>query len=103
MGNSCNHSNYAENETSKTHIDSSVKVGKFLHNGSILGVTSLDATRLVTCSDDCTVAIFDISQFGVGESYSPIYCKGHEKSVNRVAVHNGSIWSASRDLSLRQV
>jgi hypothetical protein len=102
MGNSCNHSNYSEKEASKTNIDLSVKVGNALHNGSILGVASIDSSRLVTCSDDCTLAISDISQIS-NQQFQPLHCRGHEKAVNRVAFVNGSIWSASRDLSLRQV
>jgi WD40 repeat protein len=66
-----------------------------IHNGAILGLASLSETKVVTCSDDKSLGIYDTS------TRTAAYLQGHRKAVNRVIVHDDLIWSCSRDLSVK--
>lgn len=75
-----------------------------LHRGSVLAL-SFCGDKTVSCSDDGRICIFDWTS----PRQTKLYCTpGHERAVNRVAVvvdeaaHPTSLWSVSRDLSLRQ-
>lgn len=80
-------------------------------SGAILGLSSI-AGKLLTCSDDKTVAV------SLWNYPSPLHTSpnhegvsiltGHKKAVNRVTAFkdtNGNLkcWTASRDLSLKCV
>ena len=68
-----------------------------IHDGSIANICAFK-NHLVSCSEDKRVALFDWDL-----PDAPKYFIGHTKAVNRVFGSQSFIWSASRDLSIRQV
>ena len=79
-----------------------------VHKGSILGVSSINTDnkkRIISCSDDNTIGVVSLDSItdliNVKENYE--YLIGHQKAVNRVYCSNNTIFSISRDLSLKQV
>jgi hypothetical protein len=111
MGN-CNHNAHlynpssAGNKESTDDSDSLLHLGQPIHQGSVLGL-SLDSgkEKLFTCSDDKRIAIIGEDYFTLGPSVDRRieYLEGHTRAVNRLCVHGNFAYSASRDLSLRQV
>lgn len=74
-----------------------------LHDGSILCHCELDDnTRIITCSDDKRLSVIDKRSLTADVNYRPKYLVGHSKAVNRLVQIGNTIWSASRDLSLKQ-
>ena len=54
-----------------------------------------------TCSDDNRIAVLKNDHHS--NAYSVVhYLVGHDKAVNKITMNNDILWSASRDLSLRQ-
>ena len=84
----------SSNETSTRSISNHVSA---IHSGGILGMTQLSDNEVVTCSDDKTIAIFNVDQKQIRQ-----YLKGHTKAVNRVISDGHYIWSCSRDLCVKQ-
>ena len=93
------------------HFPSNKESESPIHTGSVLGLSSSFNGKTLSCGDDKRIAIFSWTKnnsplrqqpsFSIAHT-SIMYCTGHEKAVNRIAVADGFIWSASRDLSLRQ-
>ncbi len=103
MGN-CNTSPYNDSSTSVEVVD--VETLNSIHNGSILGMVSSNKDCcFYTCSDDKRIAKISFSQFeGINKWIVQDYLEGHKKSVNRICINddNTILWSAARDLSLKQ-
>lgn len=57
---------------------------------------------LFTCSDDKRIARLECN-CSPNEPESVKYYEGHTKTVNKVAANGNILWSASRDLSIKQV
>lgn len=100
MGN-CNSGVYNDS-VSATELNNDIEVLSSIHKGSILGMaSSLKDRCFYTCSDDKRIAkiVLDSNKWRVQK-----YFDGHVKSVNRICINedNTSLWSASRDLSLKQ-
>ena len=78
-----------------------------IHDGAIISAISIDSKRIATCGDDKRIAIIESDSFLTANKgqLSPRYLIGHNKAVNRLAVcpEGESLWSCSRDLSIRQV
>lgn len=79
--------------------------GPSIHNGSVLGLASASSC-LLSCSDDKSISILrQNKESQMWEKQASLI--GHDKAVNRVAIrsteHGNIVWSASRDLSIRQV
>lgn len=72
-----------------------------IHKGSILGV--IDTTcGLVTCSDDTRVGVIEKRLDGsLASKFS--YLDGHKKAVNKASSRGNILWTASRDLGVKQV
>lgn len=77
-----------------------------VHQGSVLGIASR-GNLIASCGDDKLISLSDrkLLQSRSTDLYQPISLSGHEKAVNRVHfdTHNGLLYSASRDLSIRLV
>ena len=73
-----------------------------IHKGPILGICSNKLIDLFTCSDDNKIAL---SKYDGKQNNSIKYYEGHSKAVNKVLYteNSNSLWSASRDLSLKNV
>jgi len=70
------------------------------HDGGVLGLCSVNENVFVSCSDDGTLRRGDWGDTSSTEDWMAF--KGHKKAVNRVAVSEDMVYSASRDLSVRQ-
>jgi WD40 repeat protein len=101
MGNTCNSKSYEYEH--KQHCDEKISL---IHDGSSILSTSscyndIDQCYYIgTCSDDNRIAILkkdDSNRYTICH-----YLLGHEKAVNRIAMNKNVLWSASRDLSLKQ-
>lgn len=102
MGNSCKSKSYEYDEQQR---DDNEKV-LLIHDGSSILSTSycyndIDQCHYIgTCSDDNRIGILkkdDTNRYTVCH-----YLLGHEKAVNKIAMNKNTLWSASRDLSLKQ-
>lgn len=95
---------YSNSSTqSKSTELSKAAVAAAIHKGPILGICyCYNNNGLFTCSDDNKIAQSKCD----GKQNSPImYYEGHRKAVNKVLYEeiSNSLWSASRDLSLKNV
>lgn len=78
-----------------------------IHDGAIISAISIDCKRIATCGDDKRIAIIDSDSFSTASKSQlyPRFLLGHNKAVNRLALchRDQTLWSCSRDLSIRQV
>ena len=58
---------------------------------------------MFTCSDDKRIAKLDCINNNEGLNSPVTYYEGHTKAVNKIAINGDKLWSASRDLSIKQV
>ena len=99
MGN-CNSD--VHNDSVRRALSNDIEILSSIHKGSILGMASSIKDRcFYTCSDDKRIA-----KIGINNNNWRVqkYFDGHVKSVNRICINedNTILWSASRDLSLKQ-
>lgn len=78
-----------------------------IHDGAIISAISIDCNQIATCGDDKRIAIIKSDTFSSARNSQlyPRFLLGHDKAVNRLALcsRNQTLWSCSRDLSIRQV
>lgn len=107
----CKSSSYAADSKSRssgeqhsfsTHRNQEHPSANALHTGSILNLLTLQTTnRIVTCSDDGTIAVSDAGHV-FKANYEPVRLRSHTKAVNRITAVDNDIWSVSRDLCVKQ-
>ena len=104
MGN-CNSQARHEYDVNSIPAEGASGTNAPLHQGCILGHLEIDNGQVITCSEDKTIGVIDKRRLFTNRDYRPAYMMGHTKAVNRLAwtTIDQSIWSASRDLSLKQV
>ena len=68
-----------------------------IHNEYVSCISTYK-NKLLTCSGDKRIALFAADLSGEVK-----YFHGHSKSINRILGGRKFIWSASRDLSIKQV
>lgn len=100
----------------KTFIDSPSLSSQFgqimhpLHDGPILGVTSStnsavlpNKTLIATCGGDGNIGLLSTeSSINKIENNTVRYLKGSKKPVTQACIVGNSLYSASRDLTIRQ-
>jgi hypothetical protein len=106
MGNFCNGNRglqYNSNNVITLNVNNSEnkKISFPIHHGSIWDVSCLD-NAILTASEDCRVGLNAVLPNHHLDG-NPIYFEGHRKAVNRIVQSNNKLWSASRDLSVKQV
>ena len=93
--------------TEATSADKATSDVNPLHEGAILGISCIPGMT-VACSDDRLISAYP--WIDASPPVKPFYFRGHTKAVNKVIVSKSAalegrarVWSASRDLSIRQV
>lgn len=105
--------NYNSTKRGKTYSNSSGRIKSnevsnalaqttAIHKGPILGICSNNLIDVFTCSDDNKIAL---SLYDGKPNNSIKFYEGHSKAVNKVlyTASSNTLWSASRDLSLKNV
>jgi WD40 repeat protein len=91
------HSVTTADKTPSTSTSVSAPAAAALHSGSVFGLYRISEEKVVSCGEDKRIVLHN---WGDATTPATVF-SGHTKPVNRVAVYGNTLYSVSRDLSLR--